>query len=145
MYLEDVFSSQQRNLQQLSKNLKVIYPIKLSGVTDFFYLETKSSSLFQIGWSVDLLSELDGNPLDWFVYLGPPGVEFPTFSPSIKHEPYLLQPYTSTFMTFSLENEERKDYRGMFNTRKYCNDKGSFKESIVCYKNCFLKEMEVMH
>ena len=98
---------------------------------------------FLQGWSVDLYSELDGNLLDWFVYLGPSGVEFPTYSPSIKHEPYLLQPYTSTFMTFSLENEERNQYRGIFNRRKYCNKEGSFNESIVCYKKCFLKEMEV--
>ena len=134
MYLENVFFFLLINYLLSSPNLKV---------WNISNLVPLCCSFIFIGWSIDLYSELDGNPLDWYIYLGPPGVEYPTHSPSIKHEPYLLQPYTSTFMTFSLEYEDRLQFRGIFNPREYCDKEASFNDSIVCYKKCFLQEMKV--
>ena len=52
-----------------------------------------------------LHSQFNGNDIEWQVFIGPPNIEYPTYSPTIKHDFFTLQPNTETFITFALEHE----------------------------------------
>ena len=72
---------------------------------------------------MDLISHMDGSKVDWFVYLGHPKLQYPTYSPSITHEQFRLESKTESFITFSLEQETVLKHRGIFQSRKYCVEK----------------------
>ena len=96
------------------------------------------------GWSVDLISDIDGYTIDWFAYMGPPKLEYPTHSPSLKQEQFLLQANTETFMTFSIEKETFQKKRGLFQSKIYCEDDIQNYEAVKCYKRCFIKTLQVL-
>ena len=85
---------------------------------------------------------MDGSKVDWFVYLGHPKLQYPTYSPSITHEQFRLESKTESFITFSLEQETVLKHRGIFQSRKYCVEKTN-QEAVNCYKDCFLKSLKV--
>ena len=85
---------------------------------------------------------MDGSKVDWFVYLGHPKLQYPTYSPSIIQEQFRLESNTESFITFSLEQETVLKYRGIFQNRKYCVEKTS-QEAVKCYKECFIKSLKV--
>ena len=54
-----------------------------------------------LGWIITLNSKYNKEELMWEVHLGAPGLEHPTFSPTIKPSFFILYPDTTTFITFS--------------------------------------------
>ena len=76
--------------------------------------------------------------------MGPPKLEYPTHSPSLKQEQFLLQANTETFMTFSIEKETFQKKRGLFQSKIYCEDDIQSYEAVKCYKNCFIKTLQVL-
>ena len=122
------------------------YDKPLSKVTCIVNLYTIYHLKFFIisGWSVDLISDIDGYTIDWFAYMGPPKLEYPTHSPSLKQEQFLLQANTETFMTFSIEKETFQKKRGLFQSKIYCEDDIQNYEAVKCYKRCFIKTLQVL-
>ena len=96
-----------------------------------------------IGWSIDLKSKFNDNDIEWQVLIGPPNLESPTYSPTIKHDFFTLQPDTETFITFALEHETRLPKRGLFQPKQYCSEDISMEDSVACYKKCYLKRLKV--
>ena len=76
--------------------------------------------------------------------MGPPKLEYPTHSPSLKLEQFLLQANTETFMTFSIEKETFQKKRGLFQSKIYCEDDIQNYEAVNCYKKCFIETLEVL-
>ena len=91
---------------------------------------------------MDLISHMDGSKVDWFVYLGHPKLQYPTYSPSITHEQFRLESKTESFITFSLEQETVLKHRGIYQSRKYCVERNN-QEAVKCYKECFLQSLKV--
>ena len=102
----------------------------------------QSQTLFA-GWSVDLLPEYKGIPINWNIYLGPQGLEYPTLSPTSQHYPYSIKSRTQTFITFSPQNERTLSKRGVIDSNKYCDDNGSYLNSVICYKKCLLEKLKI--
>ena len=75
--------------------------------------------------------------------MGPPKLEYPTHSPSLKLEQFLLQANTETFMTFSIEKETFQKKRGLFQSKIYCEDNIQNYEAVNCYKKCFIRSLQV--
>jgi len=75
--------------------------------------------------------------------MGPPKLEYPTHSPSLKQEQFLLQANTETFMTFSIEKETFQKKRGLFQSKIYCEDDIQNYEAVNCYKKCFIRSLQV--
>ena len=64
----------------------------------------KGNIIFNIlflGWIITLNSKYNKEELMWEVHLGAPGLEHPTFSPTIKPSFFILYPDTTTFITFT--------------------------------------------
>ena len=96
-----------------------------------------------LGWSIDLQSQLNGEDIEWQVFIGPPNLEYPTYSSTIKHDYLTLQPFTETFVTFALEHETLLKKRGLFQFKKYCSEDIILEESVTCYKRCYLEKINV--
>ena len=92
---------------------------------------------------MDLHSQINGNDIEWQVFIGPPNIEYPTYSPTIKHDFFTLQPNTETFITFALEHETVLPKRGLFQPKQYCSEDISMEESVSCYKKCFLDRLKI--
>ena len=89
-----------------------------------------------------MVSELDGYPLQWSVYIGPHALDYPTFSPTISHELLSLSPNTNTFLTFKREHDIVLGKRGYIDSKEYCKP-FSYEEAVICYKKCFLNTIKV--
>ena len=88
-------------------------------------------------------SKYNDNSIEWQVFIGPPNLESPTYSPTIKHDFFTLQPDTETFITFALEHETVLPRRGLFQSKQYCSEDISMEDSIVCYKKCYVERLKV--
>ena len=77
------------------------------------------------------------------MFIGPPNIEYPTYSPTIKHDYFTIQPNTDTFITFSLEHNTVLAKRGIFQPREYCSETLTLEDSVTCYKKCYLQKMNV--
>ena len=96
-------------------------------------------SHLNLGWTINLKSEVGDKELYWEVYAGYYGVPHPTFSLSISHERFTLQPKTETFITFDEERDTILSKRGWFYNTEYCSNDASYADSIRCYKKCLLE------
>ena len=92
---------------------------------------------------IDLNSRINGVVIDWHMFMGPPNLEYPTYSPSIKHDFVLLNPNSQTFINFAVEHRSILSKRGIFQTRQYCSEKLTLNESVACYKKCYLSNLNV--
>ena len=93
---------------------------------------------------IELSSTINGEDLEWQVFIGPPNIEYPTYSPTIKHDYFTIQPYTDTFITFSLEHNTILAKRGFFQPKQYCSETVTLEDSVTCYKKCYLQKSNVI-
>ena len=120
-----------------------------------FKVTTRSLEMLQIyvnslqetitlGWKIDLASRINGEIVEWQVFIGPPNIEYPTYSPTIKHDYFNIQPNTETFITFSIEHHTILAKRGFFQPKEYCSETVTLEESVNCYKKCYLQKSNVI-
>ena len=91
-----------------------------------------------------LIIELSSD-VEWNIYLGPPGVSFPTFTPQSKKllSFFTLQQETNNFIVFRANKYVRLKETKPFEFKEYCQEGSVFDEYIKCEKQCFLTNSNV--
>ena len=131
MFMEDASTFMSVKRQQLNIKFKVSCSLKCFELI-----------LTITGWKISLVSKFHDEPIVWDMFTGYHGLEYPTYSPSLTHEIYSLNPDTETFITFRKERDIILSKRGDFQSEIYCKDY-EYHDAISCYKNCFLDESKV--
>ena len=95
--------------------------------------------MYFAGWTFELLPSVE-----WNVYLGPPGIVYPTYIPPAKNilSFFTLQQNSQTDVTFLASRYTNIRKRGPLDTKEYCHET-SYNEYIDCEKSCFLKFFNV--
>lgn len=84
--------------------------------------------------------------MEWNVYLSPPKISYPTFTPQSKKlfSFFTLQKSSQTVMTFFANKYINIKKRGPFDSKEYCKDKNhTFNDYIDCEKKCFIDTFNV--